>query len=135
MLNLVHIAKTQNRRTNLTINQQRPVEVPHVPPSGASLKLSILNPKGRIWTMVAGGGKHVSKFPYHKNIHHHVVMYNTPNLPSTYGCAWQIGSYSMRTISYFCLSVHRVSQDLHTLFFRATAGLLSHLCIPVSFLA
>ena len=24
--------------------------------SGASLKLSILNPKGRIWTMVAGGG-------------------------------------------------------------------------------
>lgn len=25
--------------------------------SGASLKLTILNPKGRIWTMVAGGGK------------------------------------------------------------------------------
>ncbi len=35
--------------------------------SGASLKLSILNPKGRIWTMVAGGGKemynHASLMP------------------------------------------------------------------------
>lgn len=28
-------------------------------PSGASLKLSILNPKGRVWTMVAGGGASV----------------------------------------------------------------------------
>ena len=27
--------------------------------TGASLKLSILNPKGRIWTMVAGGGASV----------------------------------------------------------------------------
>lgn len=27
--------------------------------SGASLKLTILNPKGRIWTMVAGGGASV----------------------------------------------------------------------------
>ena len=27
--------------------------------AGASLKLSILNPKGRIWTMVAGGGASV----------------------------------------------------------------------------
>jgi succinyl-CoA synthetase beta subunit len=24
--------------------------------SGASLKLTVLNPKGRVWTMVAGGG-------------------------------------------------------------------------------
>lgn len=32
----------------------------YVLPSGASLKLSILNPRGRIWTMVAGGGKHTS---------------------------------------------------------------------------
>lgn len=27
--------------------------------SGASLKLTLLNPKGRIWTMVAGGGASV----------------------------------------------------------------------------
>lgn len=27
--------------------------------TGASLKLTILNPKGRIWTMVAGGGASV----------------------------------------------------------------------------
>jgi len=27
--------------------------------SGASLKLTILNPRGRIWTMVAGGGASV----------------------------------------------------------------------------
>ena len=27
--------------------------------SGASLKLTVLNPKGRIWTMVAGGGASV----------------------------------------------------------------------------
>ena len=27
--------------------------------SGASLKLTILNPNGRIWTMVAGGGASV----------------------------------------------------------------------------
>lgn len=27
--------------------------------SGASLKLTILNPSGRIWTMVAGGGASV----------------------------------------------------------------------------
>lgn len=27
--------------------------------TGASLKLSILNPKGRVWTMVAGGGASV----------------------------------------------------------------------------
>jgi len=27
--------------------------------SGASLKLTILNPKGRVWTMVAGGGASV----------------------------------------------------------------------------
>lgn len=27
--------------------------------SGASLKLTILNPKGRIWTMMAGGGASV----------------------------------------------------------------------------
>ena len=27
--------------------------------AGASLKLSILNPKGRVWTMVAGGGASV----------------------------------------------------------------------------
>ena len=27
--------------------------------SGASLKLTILNPQGRIWTMVAGGGASV----------------------------------------------------------------------------
>ena len=29
------------------------------PQTGASLKLAILNPKGRIWTMVAGGGASV----------------------------------------------------------------------------
>lgn len=27
--------------------------------AGASLKLTILNPKGRVWTMVAGGGASV----------------------------------------------------------------------------
>lgn len=27
--------------------------------SGASLKLTLLNPRGRIWTMVAGGGASV----------------------------------------------------------------------------
>ena len=27
--------------------------------SGASLKLTLLNPKGRIWTMLAGGGASV----------------------------------------------------------------------------
>ena len=27
--------------------------------SGASLKLTVLNPEGRIWTMVAGGGASV----------------------------------------------------------------------------
>lgn len=27
--------------------------------SGASLKLTVLNPKGRVWTMVAGGGASV----------------------------------------------------------------------------
>jgi ATP citrate (pro-S)-lyase len=27
--------------------------------SGASLKLTVLNPRGRIWTMVAGGGASV----------------------------------------------------------------------------
>ena len=27
--------------------------------SGASLKLTLLNPRGRIWTMVAGGGSSV----------------------------------------------------------------------------
>ena len=27
--------------------------------TGASLKLTILNPKGRVWTMVAGGGASV----------------------------------------------------------------------------
>lgn len=31
----------------------------NVLPAGASLKLSILNPKGRVWTMVAGGGASV----------------------------------------------------------------------------
>lgn len=27
--------------------------------TGASLKLTVLNPKGRVWTMVAGGGASV----------------------------------------------------------------------------
>jgi ATP citrate (pro-S)-lyase len=37
--------------------------------SGASLKLTVLNPTGRVWTMVAGGGasviyRLVNKFDY-----------------------------------------------------------------------
>ncbi len=43
--------------------------------SGASLKLTILNPKGRIWTMVAGGGASVI---YRSVVHALCVM--KPNL-------------------------------------------------------
>ena len=42
--------------------------------TGASLKLSILNPKGRIWTMVAGGGASVIYAGIFRRTHKTMLM-------------------------------------------------------------
>ncbi|XP_015769279.1 PREDICTED: ATP-citrate synthase-like, partial [Acropora digitifera] len=46
--------------------------------SGASLKLTILNSKGRIWTMVAGGGASVVYrcVPYEASLFHWLSEFN-----------------------------------------------------------
>lgn len=61
-----------------------PMAIPHVG-SGASLKLSILNPKGRIWTMVAGGGELISNSPLAVNVW-------ADTYASFVQCAWQTRS-------------------------------------------
>ena len=44
---------------NVTLPTKQGPTAPLCWHAGASLKLSILNPKGRVWTMVAGGGASV----------------------------------------------------------------------------
>lgn len=43
----------------ITVNLQEAYIADLDAKSGASLKLTLLNPRGRIWTMVAGGGASV----------------------------------------------------------------------------
>lgn len=61
--------------------------------TGASLKLSILNPKGRIWTMVAGGGASVifadtiSDLGYGKELANYGEYSGNPTTDATYNYA------------------------------------------------
>ncbi|KAK9817084.1 hypothetical protein WJX72_009285 [[Myrmecia] bisecta] len=58
--------------------------------TGASLKLSILNPKGRIWTMVAGGGASViyadtvADLGYAEELGNYAEYSGAPNTAETY---------------------------------------------------
>jgi ATP citrate (pro-S)-lyase len=58
--------------------------------SGASLKLTILNPKGRVWTMVAGGGASVvyadtiADFGYGHELANYGEYSGAPSLQETY---------------------------------------------------
>ncbi|CAK0761088.1 ATP-citrate synthase alpha chain protein 2 [Coccomyxa viridis] len=61
--------------------------------TGASLKLSILNPKGRIWTMVAGGGASViyadtvGDLGYAEELGNYAEYSGAPNTQETYAYA------------------------------------------------
>lgn len=103
---LVHVTRTENGRTIFAKAADGP---DYVLPSGASLKLSILNPKGRIWTMVAGGGKHVSHFIL--AIHTH-----TSNVHGKPGATHEHHSKLMLTWSA------GIFYYLYTLSLRAIAG-------------
>ena len=58
--------------------------------AGASLKLSILNPKGRVWTMVAGGGASViyadtvGDLGYAEELGNYAEYSGAPNTQETY---------------------------------------------------
>lgn len=82
--------------------------------TGASLKLTILNPKGRIWTMVAGGGASViysdTVMKKNYNVGAHAVLLTIPtvcNSRSSFSggiviISWTIAAWNTVTVQNIC---------------------------------
>jgi ATP citrate (pro-S)-lyase len=78
--------------------------------TGASLKLTVLNPKGRIWTMVAGGGASVV---YSDAIAAHGFAHELANYGEYSGAPTEGQTYEYaKTISEFCYSMRKLGRSV-----------------------
>ncbi len=77
--------------------------------TGASLKLTVLNPEGRIWTMVAGGGASVvysdaiAAHGYAHELANYGEYSGAPTEGQTYEYAKTISECFFKSISYSCV--------------------------------